>query len=131
VTLKEEELIRSVYARTHWRCFCGRRVTQRAHIIGQTDLNYRIFGKEIIDNPLNWRGVCGLSHNKMVDAGRAPGRLEYVASLIVAGDQAGIDKFVKENIERRGYVPQIDDRDPGRRLGCALPHIVNIPESDI
>ena len=80
----EEEKIRELYNEYNWKCFLhGAPVTQRAHIIGDTLLNRKMFGNHVIDNILNWMPACDLDCNKECDVGRNEDARE-VATIINA-----------------------------------------------
>ncbi len=80
---KEREQLQEMYERYNWGCFiCGDRATQRAHIIGDTKLNRRVYGNAVIDNPLNWLPACSLGCNKRCDVGFIPMAQKKVADII-------------------------------------------------
>lgn len=90
--VKEREMIREMYAEQDWKCHvCGSPVTQRAHILGNRNLERRIYGDEIIDSKVNWRGVCDRECNKFCDIGRGS-LLAEVAFQIMDSDESYEDK---------------------------------------
>ena len=56
------------------KCFiCGKELgihRQFAHILGQTKMNYKLYGEFVIDSIFNGEMVCGLICNKKVDIGK-------------------------------------------------------------
>ncbi len=80
---KEHEQLEAMYGHYHWRCFLhGNPATQRAHLIGDTKLNRRVYGNSVIDNPLNWLPACSLGCNKRCDVGFIPMAQKKVADII-------------------------------------------------
>lgn len=72
-----------MYAYYGYQCFlCEKSATQRAHIIGDTKLNRKVYGNHVIDHILNWLPACGLDHNKMIDIGMIPCNQKVIASII-------------------------------------------------
>ena len=66
--VKEREMIREMYAEQDWKCHvCRSPVTQRAHILGDTKLNRKLYTDAVIDSKDNWRGVCDLDCNNFVE----------------------------------------------------------------
>ncbi len=89
--VKEREMIRELYAEQDWKCHvCGKPVTQRAHVLGDRKLERRIYGDEIIDSKVNWRGVCDLDCNNFVDIGR--GLQAEIVYQIITSDESYEDK---------------------------------------
>ena len=102
MTNLERELVTNMYDRHDWRCFvCSNNVKQRAHIIGNTKMNRRRFGNDIIDSPLNWLPACGLLCNCLIDIGYSSMLPDKVAELIRRGDRRAIHTLVRENIDRK------------------------------
>ncbi len=88
----EREKIRELYAEQNWKChICGKPITQRAHILGDTQLNRKLYGDKIIDSKVDWRGVCDLDCNKSVDIGKGS-LLAEVAFQIMNSDESYEDK---------------------------------------
>ena len=102
----EKEAIQEMYARHHYRCFvCGAEVTQRAHIISNSRMNRRIYGK-IIDDPINWLPACSLACNALIDAGsnlRLKQMIAVFATSHVLEDwhYSLIEREVRKNIKRK------------------------------
>ena len=89
---KEREMIREMYAEQNWKCHvCGKPVSQRGHILGNTKLNRSLYGDKIIDSKENWRGVCDLDCNNFVDIGKGT-LLAEVAFQIMDSDESYEDK---------------------------------------
>jgi hypothetical protein len=100
---KEKDNIIHIYEEYGYQCFvCGNRATQRAHIIGNTKLNRKLYGDAVIDDPLNWLPACGLEHNKQVDAGTIPANQQAVADIITS-DMSYKDKrhYIEELVKER------------------------------
>ena len=94
--------INEMYIRHGYKCFvCAGRATQRAHIIGDTDVNRSIYGNAIIDNPLDWLPACNLRHNGLIDVSKNIELAREIASLIVKGKRGKIEKLVRKNIVRK------------------------------
>ena len=90
--VKEREMIREMYAEQNFQCHvCKKPVNQRAHVLGDRKLERRIYGDEIIDSKVNWRGVCSLECNKYVDIGKGTLQAE-VAFQIMDSDESYEDK---------------------------------------
>lgn len=99
---KEQEQIEDLYRSHGYRCFvCGKPVTQRAHIIGNTKANKKRYGAEVIDSSFNWLPVCGISHNALVDIGCNSEISDFIAFAIKHKNSYIIEKTVRENIERK------------------------------
>ena len=102
----EKEAIQEMYSRHHYRCFvCGAEVTQRAHIIGNTRMNRRIYGK-IIDDPINWLPACSLACNALIDAGgnlNLKEKISYIVRTTPPEDwhYSLIEREVRKNIKRK------------------------------
>ena len=102
MTDAERELVANMYDRHDWRCFvCCNNANQRSHIIGNTKLNRKRFGNDVIDSPLNWLPACSLSCNALIDAGHASMLPDKIAELIRLGDRKAIHTLVRENIDRK------------------------------
>lgn len=81
----EREKIRELYAEQHYQCHvCKKPVTQRSHILGNTQLNRKLYGDSVIDSKENWRGVCSLECNKKCDIGKGTLLAEVVFQTITA-----------------------------------------------
>ena len=90
--IKEREMIREMYAEQDWKCHvCGKPISQRAHILGDTKLNRKLYTDAVIDSKENWRGVCGLDCNNFVDIGKGT-LLAEVAFQIMDSDESYEDK---------------------------------------
>jgi len=92
--VKEREMMREMYAEQRWLCAvkgCYKQVNQRAHILGNTKLNRHLYGDDIIDSKLNWRGVCSLECNNKIDIGKGTLQAE-VAFQIMDSDESYEDK---------------------------------------
>lgn len=104
---KEFEQLVHMYTIHNHKCFVtGNQATQRAHIIGNTLSNRKLYGKRIIDNWLNWLPVDSLKSNALVDVGNNQLLKEKVASIIdslmdTADKRDGIEGLVIENIARK------------------------------
>ena len=104
MTSKEKDQLEEMYAFYGHRCFlCGKAASQRAHIIGKTNLNRKLFGYGVINNPLNWLPVCSLECNKKVDVGRNE-RAERVAIIINSAmfyeeKREAIEAIVREKLD--------------------------------
>ena len=105
--MKQSEIddINEMYSHYNYSCFiCGIRASQRSHAIGNTKPNRKIFGNEIIDNPLNWLPACTISHNALIDLGKNYILMDKVAQLIRSDKQDKrilIEEIVRENIKRK------------------------------
>ena len=105
----EEEKIRELYNEYNWKCFvCGKLVKQRAHIIGDTLPNRKVFGKHVLDSILNWLPVCSLECNKKCDVGR-DSDAEKVAIIIHSAmfyeeKREAIEKIVRARIAKEKKV---------------------------
>ena len=102
MTFREEEEITDMYNRHGWNCFvCGERANQRSHLIGNTLLNQKLYGKRIIDNPLNWLPACSLACNKKLDIGRntplAKGIIRIIDDLN-DNKHERIEKLIKDRL---------------------------------
>ena len=103
----EKENVMDMYKHYDFSCFlCKSQATQRAHIIGNTLLNRKLYGRRIIDNPLNWLPACSLKHNKKIDIGRNSIIAKKIVSVIDSMDdysdkQEQIEQVVMENIKAR------------------------------
>jgi len=103
----EADLIESMYAHYHYRCFvCGKPATQRAHIIGRTKANYKRYGKAVVDNPLNWLPACDLDCNALIDAGgnlNLKEKISYIVRTTPPEDwhYSLIEREVRKNIKRK------------------------------
>ena len=108
MTTKEKMQLEEMYAHYGYRCFVtGEPATQRAHIIGNTLLNRRLFGKSVIDNPLNWLPVKDLKTNKLCDVGRNE-KAERIALIINSAmfyeeKKEAIEVIVRKNITERKH----------------------------
>ncbi len=104
MTHNEASQIEEMYHHYNYRCFvCGKEATQRAHIIANTSLNKLLYGKKIVDNPLDWLPACSLECNKLMDAGKIPARAELIKSILesdmdMQDKRDGIESLVRENI---------------------------------
>ena len=107
MTPAEKEQLQAMYARYNYQCYvCGKQATQRAHILGNTKANRKLYGSAIIDNPLNWLPVCGLHCNSLIDIGKNYIAKEKIAVILFidAPDylkRKDIEKIVDENILRK------------------------------
>jgi len=82
-SLKDRETQERIYNRYGWNCFvCGKRANQLAHIVGNTLLMRRLYGKRIIDSEFNVLPVCGLKHNKLIDVGRDASKAKGIIKII-------------------------------------------------
>ena len=104
----EQELLEVMYNHYNYQCFvCLEPANQRAHIIGNTKLNRRVYGNEIIDNPLNWLPACSLKCNAKIDVGKNELLKERICltieSEVLTNDEKRgiIEEMVKENIQRK------------------------------
>ena len=101
---KEKDQLERLYAHYGHRCFvCGKLAIQRAHIIGNTNLNRKLFGHGVINNPLNWLPVCSLKCNKKVDVGRNE-KAERIAIIINSAmfyeeKREAIEAIVREKLD--------------------------------
>ena len=106
MTAKEKLQLEELYEHYNYRCFvCGEPANQRAHIIGNTNLNRKLYGQGVVNNPLNWLPVCSLECNKLCDVGRNE-KAERIAIVINSAmfyeeKREGIETIVKENITER------------------------------
>lgn len=98
----EIDAIQKMYEYYDWRCFVtGNQATQRAHILANTRLNKKLYGKEIIDSPLNWLPCDGLASNALIDIGNSPVLCSMVTYYISTENRTEIEDIVRENIERK------------------------------
>ena len=108
----ERELVTAMYDRFDWRCFvCSNNANQRAHIIGNTKLNRKRFGDDVIDSPLNWLPACSLSCNSLIDIGYASVLPDKMAELIRRGHRQSIYSMVRENIDRKHVITNLPAND--------------------
>ena len=109
---REAELIRQMYEHYNYKCFvCPKRATQRSHIIGNTDPNRLKYGKDIIDNILNWLPACNIEHNALIDLGKNDHILDkvwYILSSELPNKRELIEDIVRQNIKRKKE--KIDER---------------------
>ena len=104
---KEFEQLVHMYTIHDHKCFVtGNQATQRAHIIGNTLLNRKLYGKRIIDDPLNWLPCDSLKSNALIDIGRNERLTKWIVSVIDSMDDIQdkrelIEDIVRENIERK------------------------------
>jgi len=95
----EQENVMDMYRHYGYRCFlCKDPVTQRAHIIGKTLLNRKLYGNRIINNPLNWLPACCLEHNKKIDIGKSKIIAKKIVSIIDSMDDESDKRIEIENI---------------------------------
>ena len=111
---KEIDDIKAMYSHYNYQCFlCERQATQRSHIIGNTLLNRKLYGRRIIDHPLNWLPACNLDHNKKIDIGRNRIIINEIVNIIDSmGDyeekQQQIEYLVLESIkDKEGKIETI------------------------
>lgn len=112
MTVKERDNVEAMYRHYGYRCFLHKaRATQRAHIIGNTRLNRKLYGSAVIDSPLNWLPACGLECNKKCDIGFIESNQKEIASIILsdipdAQKRRKIENIIlsKNNMKRRQYV---------------------------
>lgn len=105
---KEKEQIEQMYREYGYKCFvCGRPANQRAHLIGQGIRNRKQFGGLTIDNPHNWRPVCGLECNALCDVGHSSNMPNNVYGVIRSSNTTDkqkkeeLDRLIRENIKRK------------------------------
>ena len=105
---KEEQQARAMYEHYNYRCFvCNNPAIERAHVIGNTKVNRRLYGNRVVDSPLNWLPACGLDHNAKIDIGRNDIIKEQIALIIETNDldetekRQAIEAIVNENIQRK------------------------------
>ena len=80
---KEIDQLEAMYSHYGYRCFiCGERATQRAHCIGNTKLNRKLHGNEVVDHICNFYPACSLSCNKKIDIGFLESNQKQVADII-------------------------------------------------
>jgi hypothetical protein len=102
VNHKEQEQIEEMYCNHGYKCFVtSKPATQRAHIIGNTKANILKYGKEIINNPLNWLPAHSLKENALIDIGCNSEISDFLAFAIEHNNSYIIEKTVRENIERK------------------------------
>lgn len=98
----EADKIESMYIHYHYKCFCcPKPAKQRAHIIGQTVPNYKVYGKAIVDDPLNWLPACGLECNALIDTGKNTLLKNSIERYIKSGNRSQIEELVRDNIARK------------------------------
>lgn len=96
---KEKDQLEEMYDRYNYQCFnplCDNRASQRAHILGNTKLNRRLYGSDVIDDPLNWLPVCGLECNKMMDIGMIPSNQKMIVDIIKGGNSTELKHILIE-----------------------------------
>ena len=100
------EILEAMYEKHDYRCFvCGKSAIQRAHIIGNTHMNRRLYN--VVDNPLNWLPACSLYCNAKIDVGYNDELKERISLVIESEDmdetekREAIEAMVKENIQRK------------------------------
>lgn len=107
MTPTEKEQLQAMYARYNYQCYvCGKQATQRAHIISNTKKNRRIYGKGVIDSPLNWLPACSLACNALIDASnnlRLKEMISFTVSTQVLDDwhYSRVARDVTKNIKRK------------------------------
>jgi len=107
--MKQTEIdqLEAMYLHYDFKCFVtGNQATQRAHIIGDTIPNRKLYGDRIIDNPLNWLPVDTLESNALVDLGKKDLLNERVTLIIdslmdVADKRSEIELIVRVNIAEK------------------------------
>ena len=98
----EADQIESMYIHYYYKCFChGNPAKQRAHIIGQTVPNYKVYGKAIVDDPLNWLPACDTDCNALIDTGKNTLLKNSIERYIKSGNRAEIEQLVRDNIARK------------------------------
>lgn len=98
MTRHEKEKREAMYQHYGYKCFvCGEPANQAAHIIGNTLLNRKLFGKRIVDHELNMLPACSLSHNKKIDIGKIPHNLSQVVYIL---ESMFTDLEKRESLER-------------------------------
>jgi len=104
--LEFDQLVNMYTIHDH-KCFVtGNQATQRAHIIGNTLLNRKLYGKRIIDNRLNWLPCNSLKSNALIDIGKNETLAKEIVSIIDSlmdevDKRAEIADIVLKNIARK------------------------------
>ena len=101
---KEKDDLESMYSHYGYTCFLhGKPASQRGHIIGDTKLNRKVHGNEVVDNVLNWLPCHDLQCNKSVDIGFIPLNQQKVVDIIKSDMDINekrelIERLVKDGI---------------------------------
>ena len=71
MTESERDKRVKLFEKQNGKCFyCGQPANQFAHILGQTKLNYKLYGEFVIDSEYNGVLCCSLECNKKADIGK-------------------------------------------------------------
>ena len=109
MTDSERVQIEQMYYDYNYQCFvCGEPVQNRAHIIGNTIPNRKVYGNRIINHPLNWLCACGNDNycNNLIDIGKNERLARWIVSIIDSMDDWSdkrelIEEIVRENIKAK------------------------------
>jgi len=102
---KEIDDLKRMYKHYNNKCFaCGKKATNRAHIIGQGKMSRKKWGNLVIDNILDWLPSCD-ECNDLIDVGQNI-NASKVATIILSRESFNVKKeaiehVVRENIKRK------------------------------
>jgi hypothetical protein len=83
MTQKQIEQYKIRYNLDFYMCQrCGNKATQIAHLICKSKVNYKKYGKDIIDHNFNLASVCDLSCNSSFNIANRPIKVERLVNLI-------------------------------------------------
>lgn len=84
MTQKQKEHYLTRYVLDMWKCQrCFRPAQQQAHRISQSKMNYKKYGKDIIDHNMNIVSSCS-ECNDYFNIGMNPGKCEKLVAFIKA-----------------------------------------------
>ena len=110
MNIKERDKLETMYLRYDYHCMiCPKMADQRAHIIGNTKLNRKLYGNKIIDSIHNWRPACSLECNKKIDIGSNQLLQERIA-LIIESDMDYDDKESEIDIIINNHIGEKNGR---------------------
>ncbi len=76
------------------KCFyCDKQANQFAHILGQTELNYKLYGRFVIDSIHNGVMTCSTECNRKADIGKL--NMFVILEHIIGVYQKELDKRSK------------------------------------
>jgi hypothetical protein len=100
MTQKQIDEYTKRYEAEYYLCWCGKKASQIAHRICSSKTNYKVYGKEVIDNNINLVPVCCLEHNDKVNIGNKIGTSKKLVQLIKSrGDDILTVREINEYLE--------------------------------
>ncbi len=101
---KERQKVEAMHHHYGYKCLiCDRRATQRAHCLGDTKLNRRVYGDAVVDDISNYYPACGLHHNKIIDIGFIQSNQEEIVNIIESDLFENDKRSIIEKIIRRNH----------------------------